>query len=202
MKDENLGELLIIQGGAIKALGDGKIGGHLVVFGDQRNLDLEGDYFTADTDFDLFEGKKSSIYYQHGWDPVLKRRRLGRGDMKQDDIGIWIEAQLEMRDEYEEAIYALVEEAKLGWSSGTAPHLMEREQKSKGYWISSWPLGMDASLTPTPAEPKTQAISIKSYQGVDLLKLSAEDTRSQEGDKVEAELEKKKQAAVAVILGG
>ena len=206
MKKENFEDLLIFQGGAIKALGDGKIGGHLVLFGDQRNLDLDGEYFDAETNFGLIDGKRQThIYYQHGYDPILKRTSLGVGKLSQDDLGIWIEAQLEMRDDYEERIYGFVEEGKMGWSSGTSPSLISTERKAKGAWISSWPLGLDASLTPTPAEPRNHAVPLKTYQGINLL--SAEDIKSQEGDKVEAdEVEKKsrkKQAvAAALVLSG
>lgn len=203
IKKASLEDTMIFQGGSIKALGNGKIGGHLVLFGDQRTLDLDGEYFDAETDLDLWEGKQTSTYYQHGWDPILKQRKLGRGELSQDDLGVWIEAQLEMRDEYEEQIYGFVEDGKMGWSSGTSPNLIGRERKSKGTYISSWPLGLDASLTPTPAEPRIIAVPLKSYVGVDLKTLAGE-TRSwnDPGDKVEAELEKKKKIARAIILGG
>ena len=204
IKQDDFEDMMIFQGGSIKALGDGKVGGHLVLFGDQRNLDLDGEYFDAETNFGLIDGKRQShVYYQHGHDPILKRRSLGIGKLSEDDLGIWIEAQLEMRDEYEEQIYGFVEDGKMGWSSGTAWNLVSVERQSKGAWIKSWPLGLDASLTPTPAEPRIHAVPLKSYVGVDL-KTLAEDTRSRNdpGDKVEAKLELKKRAAIAAILGG
>ncbi len=196
-------DLLVFEGGEIKALGDGKIGGHLVLFGSPDDLDLEDDYFDADTDFDLTDGKDTAIYFSHGMDENLKQRKLGRGTLKIDDVGVWIEGQLELRDEYEEAIYGLVEAGKLGWSSGTAPHLMAREEAEKGYYISTWPLGLDASLTPMPADPRNKAITLKTWASMQ----SAEDTKSQEGDKVEADQDeknsRKKQAvAAALVLSG
>ena len=159
------GDALIFQGGAIKALGNGKVGGNLILFGDENTLDLEGEYFNAETDYDLERSKAASIYFNHGLDPILKNRRLGRGTMEPDDVGIWIEAQLELRDEYERAVYQLVEDGKMGWSSATAPNLMEREvsDNGKAVWIKSWPLGLDASLTVIPAEPRIKAIPLKSY---------------------------------------
>jgi hypothetical protein len=45
----------------------------------------------------------------------------------------------------------MAEAGKQGWSSGTHYSLMEREPVGKAMWIKSWPLGKDASLTPTPA---------------------------------------------------
>ncbi len=204
IKKANLEDTMIFQGGAIKALGDGKIGGHLVLFGDQKNLDLDGEYFDSETNFGLIDGKRQThVYYQHGYDPILKRTSLGTGKLREDDLGIWIEAQLEMRDSYEQNIYGFVEDGKMGWSSGTSPNLIETVRKSKGAWIQSWPLGLDASLTPTPAEPRNFAVPLKTYVGIDLKTLAGETrSRNDPGDKVEAELEKKKRAAVAAILGG
>ena len=153
----------VYYGGAIKDLGNGRVGGYLVMFGDATKTDLEGDFFTPDTDFDLEDSKPTSIYYQHGLDPVLKKRKLGNGTLaKNDDVGIWVEAQLQLRDEYERAIYGMVQAGKMGWSSGTAAHLVEREPVGKSYHIKRWALGLDASITPTPAEPRTQALSLKS----------------------------------------
>ena len=95
----------------------------------------------------------------------LGSRIIGHGELKEaDEVGIWFEAQLELRDEYEKAIYEMAKAGKLGWSSGTAPHLVNREltKSGKAYHIKAWPLGLDASLTPTPAEPRNHAQSIKS----------------------------------------
>lgn len=143
---------LLQFGGEIKALGDGKVGGYLVRFTDAAHPDLQGDYFTDQTEFDVETGDRITLYYNHGFDPVLKNRKLGKGTVDIQELGVWVEAQLSMRDEYEHAIYEMAERGKLGWSSGTLSYLVEREPKGGGtYWIKSWPLGKDASLTPTPA---------------------------------------------------
>ncbi|MBV6425325.1 MAG: hypothetical protein NAOJABEB_03142 [Steroidobacteraceae bacterium] len=161
-------DMLIAFGNEVKALGAGRVGGYLVRFGDQTATDLEGDFFTAQTDFDIEFPAQATVYYNHGFDPVLKRRKLGRADLRADDAGIWVEAQLAIRDEYEQAIYAMAEDGKLGWSSGTAPHLVEREDVGAAKMITRWPLGLDASLTPTPAEPRNTVVSIKSiFQDVE-----------------------------------
>lgn len=159
-------EVLISFGGELKALGDGKVGGYLVTFGDAKHTDISGmrDFFTPNTDFDIEDGAKTSIYFDHGLDPVLKQRKIGRGTMRVDDVGVWVEGHLNQRDEYEKAIYGMVEKKKLSWSSGTAPHLVERKAVGRAHEIKRWPLGLDASLTPTPAEPRCTACSLKSYR--------------------------------------
>jgi HK97 family phage major capsid protein len=79
-----------------------------------------------------------------------------------DDFGVWAETQLQLRDEYEQFIYAQAEAGKLGWSSGTAGHLVEKEETEKAWRITSWPLGLDDSLTLMPAEPRNTVIPLKS----------------------------------------
>ena len=159
----NYDTALMSWGSEVKALGGGKVGGYLVQFGHEQQTDLTGDFFTKDTDFG--DAGQADVYYQHGMDTKVGKRKLGKGTLKEDDLGVWIEAQLNLRDEYEKAIYALAEGGKLGWSSGTASHLVDREQKGEAMFIKSWPLGLDASLTPTPAEPRNQVIPLKSYMG-------------------------------------
>lgn len=159
--------LVVTTGPALKALGDGKIGGYLVVFGDATKTDLSAmaDYFTPETDFDLEDGTgKATVLYHHGMDATLKRRKLGRADLRTDDVGVWMESQLALRDDYERAVYSMVEAGKMGLSSGTAPHLVEREAQANGaHKITRWPLGLDASITPIPAEPRTSIVALKTY---------------------------------------
>ena len=86
--------LVVTTGPALKALGDGKVGGYLVMFGDEHTTDLSphADYFTPDTDFDLDDGAgKATVLYHHGMDATLKRRKLGRADLRMDDVGVWME---------------------------------------------------------------------------------------------------------------
>lgn len=154
-------EQLVYYGGAVKALGEGRVGGYLVQFGDADHPDLEGDFFYPETELGVETGGKLPIYYQHGMDEHIKAQRIGRGTVKIDDVGAWIEAQLVLRSEYEQAIYQLAEEGKLGWSSGAAGHLVVREPAGKSFRIMSWPIA-EASLTPTPAEPRNIAVPIKS----------------------------------------
>lgn len=150
----------LLVGEAVKALGDGCIGGYLVRFSGADHPDLVGDYFTPETDFGTIS--TTNVLYHHGQDAAVKARSLGSGRLRKDDVGVWIEAQLKLANDYEQAIYEMVRAGKLRWSSGTAPHLVKRQPVGKAMWIKSWPLGLDASLTPTPAEPRNAAVAIKS----------------------------------------
>lgn len=154
--------VMALSGSAVKALGDGKVGGHLIRFGSPSDLDAEGDYFDEQTEYGPH--KTTMVYYHHGDDGKLARKMLDQeARLGLDDVGIWIQAQLDMREEYERAIYAMAEAGKLGWSSGTAGHLMEYEQIGKAWHITSWPLGLDASMTPTPAEYRNTVLPLKAY---------------------------------------
>lgn len=156
----NGSETLTYQGGAVKALGGGKVGGYLVMFSGAEDPDLQGDYFTKGTDFFIESGDQRPILYRHGVHPVIKSRNLGKAKLTIDDIGVFVEGELNLRDGYEKAIYALAERGKLGWSSGSMSHLVSKNPNGKSFEITSWPIG-EASLTPAPVEGRTQAFAVK-----------------------------------------
>jgi HK97 family phage major capsid protein len=194
-------DTLLAIGGAIKALGDGRVAGYLVRYTSAEAPDLTGDYFSPDTDFDAEDGDRVTVYYGHGFDPVLKHRKLGKGTLRFDDVGVWVEAQLQMRDEYERAIYAMAEAGKLGWSSGTLPNLVEREDEGKAARITHWPLGKDASLTPTPAAGlvATQVLSLKAWLAQQEPEQQADETEVNT-DTADADLEPEAGEQPAVLM--
>ena len=173
-------DTLVAFGGSIKLLENGHIGGYLVRFGNPNQTDLEGDYFTADTDFGFAPGEtiKSAVWLHHrqpletrdGGEIVVKTK-IGTSTLSRDENGILIDAVLYNRKQYDEMLDAL------GWSSGTAAHLVEREKVGKSYWVKAWPLGLDASLTPSPAEPQNEVVPLKMLtQGKSKRSRSAEAT--------------------------
>lgn len=185
MENQEL-DTVVWFGGEVKALDDsGRVGGYLVRFSTAVDPDLQRDFFTKSTNFG--SNTKCSILYHHGLDPVIKARELGMGEWKTDDVGVWIEGQLERRDKYEEAIYQLAKAGKLGWSSGSAPHLVSRKAVGDSFEITSWPLGIDASLTPTPQEPRTSAVSLKSIKDIEGVSLAEDaELESSEAESTEA----------------
>jgi HK97 family phage major capsid protein len=184
---ELLEEALAAPGGEAKAMEDGRVGGYLIRFTKAGDTDIDGDFFTEETDFG--PRKSTTVLYHHGQDKTLGRRVLDPGaEIKMDETGVWVEAQLDRRDQYEEAIYQMAKAGKLGWSSGTASHLVERERAAKGgYHVKSWHLGVDASLTPTPVEPRNEAVPVKSIKSTDLSstdiaqEAKAQQAKAQEG---------------------
>jgi len=141
----------------VKSAEDGStiVAGYGVIWG---GVDLDGDTFLPETDFWLDRiTPHPPVLYQHGFDGQLGKTVLGRVvKVVSDDIGLWIEAQLDAHEQYRkyiEAIRELAQQSKLGWSSGAVGHLVERD----GRVIKSWPIA-EFSLTPTPAEPRTLGV--------------------------------------------
>ena len=156
-------ETILAFGGELKALGDNRFGGYLVRFTSADDPDMTGDYFDAETDFDMEFPGKATVYWNHGLDPQVKRRKLGKADLTIDETGVWAEMILQERVEYEKYIAQWARAGKIGWSSSTAPNLVERKKVGNAEHIVLWPLGLDASLTHTPAEPRNSVMALKTF---------------------------------------
>ena len=142
----------------------GRIGGYLVIWGAASNgdaadadggkriqRDLQGEYFTPQTDVGLDWYEQRPVLYHHGLDGALKAAVIGVIDtLRPDDTGLWAEAQLDLHKRYVRAVQRLVDQGVLSWSSGSLPHLVQVEGDG---WIKRWPI-VEGSLTPTPAEPR------------------------------------------------
>lgn len=156
---------MVNWGGPLKALGDGRVGGYLIMFSkDETEADLVGDWFWPGTRLLWSPNEKRPAIYHHGLDPKMGKTLLGNSwsQIKVDEVGLWVETQLKMRDEYEAAIYKLATrpDKKMGLSSGTANHMIDKRPDGR---IDLWPV-VEGSFTPTPAEPRTSIASIKSIQ--------------------------------------
>jgi HK97 family phage major capsid protein len=139
---------------------EGRVGGYLVVWGDSKTRDLQGEYFTQETDFALDWYEARPVLYHHGLNGDLKAAVIGRIEhLSIDETGIWAEAQLDLHQRYIRAVQRLVDKGILHWSSGSLAHLVEIGSNGE---IKRWPL-VEGSLTPTPAEPRrTDVQTIKS----------------------------------------
>ncbi len=142
---------------AVKALGETDthylVGGYGVVWGGK---DLVGEHFTKSTDF-WFEKltRTHAIMYHHGQDKAIKRVDIGRvSAIMPDDIGLWVESQLEKAKSYVAGVMKLIEKGALGYSSGAVNHLIDKAADGE---IKTWPIA-EFSLTPTPCEPRTLGV--------------------------------------------
>jgi len=163
-------DLLTSSVDGIKSDRLGYVKGYLVRFGDAKTSDLEGDFFTASTDygFPVSKGQRVplNVYYHHGMDAAVGKKSIGTGYIKMDDVGLWYEAQLDMADEYGSMIAKLCKQGKMGFSSGAAGHLVERKSMGGAAEITRWPIA-EASITPTPAEYRNSVKTLKEYYGME-----------------------------------
>lgn len=155
-------ETMIYYGGDVKALGSGKVGGYLVRFGGPESADVQGDYFAPDTYFGRAIKAGVDVVYHHGIgrvDPLANRLMnaiVGEGTISTKADGLWIESTIT-----EPEVYALAEQNKLGWSSGSVDRLVKREAVKAGVTkITQWPM-IEASLSPRPVDPRNRAFAIK-----------------------------------------
>lgn len=161
-------DTLAFYGGAVKALGGGKVGGYIILYSGPNDPDLERDYFTKDTDFFIEDGEQRPILYRHGTHPQVKSLKLGKAKLTFDEQGIYAEGELadflpgekDLRKRYLKLIQKMAADGDLGWSSGSMSHLVEKKQVGKSFEILAWPIG-EASLTPIPVEGRTSAFPLK-----------------------------------------
>lgn len=128
--------------------------------GDGIGRDFDGEYFSPNTDFlfDWFKGERPSLY-QHTMDKSVGTSRLG-GVVAHEkmDEGIWTRVQLDLRNQWYEAVRKLVKDGALSFSSGAYPMGV---QVSKSGEILRWPW-VELTMTPTPANPYASLSAAKS----------------------------------------
>ena len=158
----------------VKMIGElaDRVGGYLITWGEPRQPDMQGEFFTPETDVGLDWYERRPVLYHHGLDGALKAAVIGVIDtLAPDEIGLWAEAQLDLHKRYVRAVRRLVDQGALSWSSGSLPHLVEVEAGGR---IKRWPI-VEGSLTPTPAEPRRTDVRIlkSAYKalGLDMARL-------------------------------
>jgi hypothetical protein len=151
--------MYVIAGGAVKALGNGRVGGYLVTYGGEGDRSEFRDIFGPDTDYHVEFPHSLGVYYFHGGTKAYGKKKLGKGTCKAESPeGLYIEGFVGDRE-----VYAAAERGELAWSSGAVAHLVEREALPGGaHKVTSWPLG-EASLAPVDAvaDARNTAIALK-----------------------------------------
>jgi len=133
----------------------GFVEGYLVSWGSPQDTDLQGEYFTPNTEFCLDWFVERPVLYHHGLDGEAGLRKIGKiKSVVTDELGLWVTAQLDLRDRYSRAVYDMVKSADFGWSSGSVDHLVKIADSGE---IAVWPL-IEGSITPTPAQPSKTAV--------------------------------------------
>lgn len=167
-------DLQVFCGDAVKALDDsGRVGGYLVKFSSGKEKDLHGEYFDAKGYYGPADGDGAEALFEHGFPivaenapPATKQFHASLADhtfaplkTRRDDIGIWAETVLDLANDYEKRVHALVKTGKIGWSSGAPGHRVKVDADGR---ITRWPIA-EGSLTPRPANPQSRAVALKSW---------------------------------------
>jgi hypothetical protein len=140
---------------AVKRIGRDDIQGYLALWG---GADLEGEYFTAKTDFwDKVLTLPRPLTWDHAQDASMKADPIiGQiGEMGDDDLGRWYRATLQRNHQYRTMVDNLINQRAVGTSSDSAPQYIIREPQADGkaVWLKRWPLFAGA-LTASPCEPR------------------------------------------------
>lgn len=141
------------------------IEGLAIPFGSMGRKDLDGEFFTKDTDLCLEWFNERPLLYHHGLHDTIKATVVGR--VKSYDIrddGVWVQAEIDKNSRYRQHVSKLIDEAAVGFSSGAMQHLVETDTKTGR--ITRWPW-VEESLTPTPASP--DALQVYAVKSTDLI---------------------------------
>lgn len=112
--------------------------------------DMAGEYFSPRTNLhpEIFPGDRPMLY-DHGVDTLIKNEIIGHTNaktMEQDELGWWVEAQLDRHGRYFKALKTLLDKGTL-YGSTSAPAALV--QKAADGEILDWPL-FEQTLTPIP----------------------------------------------------
>ncbi len=139
---------------AVKALDSYRVKGKGVVFGGK---DLIGDTFEKTTDYGearSFVGMP--VYYDHAMGGLKSQIGEVKAYEFADD-GLVFEIEIDRRKKYADTVMQLANQQALGMSTGAVAHLVHSENGVMKRWVIG-----EVSLTPIPAEPRTNADPLKS----------------------------------------
>ena len=173
---------------AVKSVGENRVGGYGIGWGDRTRLDSDGQYFTKNTEhlLDIFTAMGKIPYLvHHAADGVIKSTVIGEVDtMIIDDVGLWYEAKILQQDLYKQYVSKLVDNGKMFSSSGALPAAVKA---TKDGYISHGPV-VEMSCTWTPAEYRmmSEGYSVERLKahfndiGIDSTKLFGDEDKAED----------------------
>jgi HK97 family phage major capsid protein len=184
---------------AVKMIGKYTLSGKGIVYGGR---DLANDAFTPQTDL----GNTRSfiglpVYYDHALGSL--RSQVGTVKSWVPDIeGIDVEIEIDRRHKYADEVMKLVKSGALGLSTGALSHLVVRNDGELKRWIIG-----EISLTPTPAEPRTNA-EVKTTEGLQSSSADSNpvgnndiNSNSSDGDFTVSDIKEAVKAAIQELAG-
>lgn len=161
-----MSELIYISESFIKSMNDdtGEIGGHSIVFGNKKNTDFHGNWFTTKTfmghnptaDNVGLINHRVQMFKKGQFDSTTEKALKAISDMRMknpvtneiDDVGVFSKLVCDLSDKYEKMVFALAKAGKLKWSSGTSPQTYKALPSGELEMF----VPVEKSLTPIPAE--------------------------------------------------
>ena len=131
------------------------VGGPMCLFGDGGRKDLQGDYFTPETETWHEMYKSVPALFHHGLDDAVGLSVIGhRIKAEVRDDGLWVEDWLDTSSKYWALVKPLLEAEALYYSPGSAPHLVKTAADGR---LLSYPV-IEDTLTPIPAQHRLRPI--------------------------------------------
>ena len=141
---------------AVKVLGSTadawRVGNWGIIFGKK---DLQDETFSKDTDLWLDKIPNRPTLYEHSLNEVMGLHAFKTVKEQVTDEGVWVESELLKSDAYAAMLMKVIESGKIGFSPGSAAHLIRRDAGK----LKVWPV-IEWSFTPTPAQPSTLGVRV------------------------------------------
>lgn len=154
--------LLVIDGGTVKAEENGVVGGMGIVFGSPEQPDRTAfrDFFTNDSFINRKTSFEVPLFYGHGLG--LYDEQIGDAVITKGDEGWEVSAKLDLEIPLAQRVYEEVKSKPHGFSSGALAHLIKRIPKENDTnWLKKWVVG-EMSIVPRPGEARAQVTYVKS----------------------------------------
>ncbi len=132
---------------------DGKEGyyrAYAVLFNDAETKDSYGTWFDQETEYALDWYRSRPWLYEHTFHPDLPPVQAKVGEWEEagiDDLGVWVEGELDRHHKYRKAIEELIAQRALYPSSGTLPYAAQVDEDGH---VRFWAIA-EVSSTVSPA---------------------------------------------------
>jgi hypothetical protein len=162
----------VLSARPIRAVDDDTYRAYAVLFGSDKKRDAYGTYFDEDTRYYLDWWSTRPWLYHHALGGAKHREPLVRSGIQRigqwkstdvDDIGVFVEGELDEHHKYLDAIKQLLDDEQVLYpSSGTIDYVMRVGDDGH---VEDWPIA-EVSSTVAPAELRMQPISARGMQAL------------------------------------
>jgi len=149
---------LVSFGGAVKSLGRRGFSGLAIIF---NSIDRTGESFSPAVNMELKGRSSLPTYWRHSLDEKIGNQKLADAAFQVTPEGLHVEGEFLRFGGFEKDLMSAIDQGLLGFSTGSASHLVRTKQRGSFTEIVAWPV-VDLSLTETPCEPKARVQPLKS----------------------------------------